>query len=161
MARFNNPLANVQVAAPCKADWNQMMGDERVRFCSECSLNVYNLSRMTRSEAEALIVRSEGRLCVRLYRRRDGSIITRDCPVGLRAIRSRVSYVAKAICSTVFGLLAGFGVHEAFSSILPLTPQRTMGVMARPLDSPLVTIDQTTVKVNDPAVRTRHSRSRR
>jgi hypothetical protein len=129
MARFNNPLAGVRVAAPCKADWNQMMGDERARFCGACSLNVYNLSAMTRSEAETLIVRNEGRLCVKFYRRRDGSIITRDCPVGLRAIRRRVSYVAKAVCSMMFGLLAGLGVHEAFSSIVPF-PQRTMGVMA-------------------------------
>jgi hypothetical protein len=130
MARFNNPLAGVRVAAPCKADWNQMMGDERARFCGACSLNVYNLSAMTRSEAETLIARSEGRLCVKFYRRRDGSIITRDCPVGLHAIRRRVSYVAKAVCSMMFGLLAGLGVHEAFSSIVPFIPQRTMGVMA-------------------------------
>lgn len=161
MARFNNPLADVQVAAPCKADWNQMMGDERVRFCSECSLNVYNLSRMTRSEAEALIARSEGRLCVKFYRRYDGSIITRDCPIGLRAIRRRVSYVAKAICSMVFGLLAGLGVHEAFSSIVPFGPQRTMGVMARPLDPSFARMGQVTVEVDDRAVRTRSSRFRR
>src|SRR5882724_10690219 len=115
MARFNNPLAGVQVAAPCQADWNQMMGYERVRFCGACNLNVYNLSSMTRSEAESLIARNEGRLCVRFYRRRDGSIITKDCPVGLRAIRRRVSYVAKAIGSMVLGLFAGLGVHEAFS----------------------------------------------
>ena len=134
MARFNNPLAGVRVAAPCKADWNQMMGDERVRFCGACSLNVYNLSAMTRSEAENLIARSEGRLCVKFYRRRDGSIITRDCPVGLRAIRRRVSYVAKAVCSMLFGLLAGLGVQEAFSSIVPFVPARTMGVMAQPVD---------------------------
>jgi hypothetical protein len=131
MARFNNPLANVQVAAPCKADWNQMMGDERVRFCSECNLNVYNLSAMTRSDAESLIVRNEGRLCVKFYRRRDGSIITRDCPVGLRAIRDRVSYLTKAIASAVLGFMAGVGVHEAVSSSLTaLRPGRTMGVMA-------------------------------
>jgi len=131
MARFNNPLANVQVAAPCKADWNQMMGDERVRFCSECNLNVYSLSAMTRSDAESLIVRNEGRLCVKFYRRRDGSIITRDCPVGLRAIRRRVSYLTKAIASAVLSFMAGVGVHEAVSSSLTaLRPGRTMGVMA-------------------------------
>jgi hypothetical protein len=132
MARFNNPLAGVRVATPCKADWNQMMGDERVRFCGACSLNVYNLSAMTRSEAETLIARSEGRLCVKFYRRWDGSIITRNCPIGLSAIRRRVSYVAKAVCSMMFGLLAGFGVHEAFSSsVTALRPGRTMGTMVQ------------------------------
>ena len=137
MARFNNRLDHVRIAAPCKADWDQMIGNERVRFCGQCSLNVYNLSGMTRSDAESLIARTEGRLCVRFYRRFDGSIITKDCPVGLRAIRRRVSYVAKAISSTVMGLLAGLGVYGIVSSVVPITPQRTMGIMVRPLEPPV------------------------
>jgi hypothetical protein len=137
MARFNNPLADVQVAAPCKADWNQMMGDDRARFCGECNLNVYNLSRMTRSDAENLIARNEGRLCVRFYRRGDGSIITKDCPIGLRAIRRRVSFLTKAIASAVLSFMAGVGIHEAVSSSLAALPTgRTMGVMARQVDAP-------------------------
>lgn len=132
MARFTNRLDHVRIAAPCKADWNQMIGDERVRFCGQCSLNVYNLSSMNKSDAESLIARNEGRLCVRFYRRYDGSIITKDCPVGLRAFRRRLSYVAKAISSSVLGLLAGLGVYGVASSVVPLAPQRTMGVMAAP-----------------------------
>ena len=131
MARFRNTLNHVHIAAPCQADWDQMIGNERVRFCGQCSLNVYNLSGMTRSDAESLIARTEGRLCVRFYRRSDGSIITKDCPVGLRAIRRRVSYVAKAISSMVLGLFAGLGLHEAFSNIVPFRPERTMGIIAR------------------------------
>src|SRR6267378_6305632 len=114
MSRFDSPLDNVRVAAPCSADWEQMIGNERARFCGQCNLNVYNLSSMTKSEAESFITRNEGSVCVRFYRRRDGSIITDDCPVGLRAIRRRVSYIARAIGSVVLGLFAGLGVHEAF-----------------------------------------------
>jgi hypothetical protein len=135
MARFTNRLNHVRIAAPCKADWEQMIGDERVRFCGQCNLNVYNLSSMTRLDAESLVARNEGRLCIRFYRRFDGSIITKDCPVGLRAIRRRVSYVAKAVSSSVLGLLAGLGVYGAVSSILPvLAPQRTMGIMVREIN---------------------------
>jgi hypothetical protein len=137
MAKFRNPLDHVRVAAPCKADWDQMMGSDRVRFCGQCSLNVYNLSAMTRSDAESLIARTEGRLCVRFYRRRDGSIITKDCPVGLQAIRRRVSYVARAISSMVLGLFAGLGVHEVFTNIVSFKPERTMGVIARNVDPPV------------------------
>jgi len=137
MARFNNSLDHVRVAAPCKADWDQMIGSERVRFCGQCSLNVYNLSAMTRSDAESLIARTEGRLCVRFYRRRDGSIITKDCPVGLRAIRLRLSYIARALGSMALGLFAGLGVHEAFSTIAPLVHERTMGVLAALTDPPV------------------------
>ncbi len=130
MARFRNPLDHVRVASPCEADWDQMIGSERVRFCGQCSLNVYNLSAMTRSDAESLIAGTEGRLCVRFYRRRDGSIITDDCPVGLRAIRRRMSYIARAVGSMVLGLFAGLGVHEAFTSLALFAPQTTMGAIA-------------------------------
>jgi hypothetical protein len=163
MARFRNPLDQVQVAAPCPADWNQMIGSERVRFCGQCSLNVYNLSSMTRAEAEHLIARTEGRLCVRFYRRRDGSIITKDCPVGLRAVGRRVSYVAKAVVSLVLGLFGGLGVHEAFSNIVAFEPGRTMGVMAREVDPPvqltqgLVTVEE---KMVNPTPKRRRSSSR-
>src|SRR6267143_4833626 len=142
MAQFRNTLNHVRVAAPCESDWDQMIGDERVRFCGPCSLNVYNLSSMTRSDAEALIARTEGKLCVRFYRRRDGSIITKDCPVGLRAIRRRVSYIAKAIGSMVLGLFAGLGVHEAFNAIAPFAPQRTMGVIARRVEPPVLVVGE-------------------
>src|SRR5258706_1933737 len=104
MARFRNKLDHVRVAAPCTSDWDQMIGSERVRFCGQCSLNVYNLSSMTRSDAEALIARTEGRLCVRFYRRSDGTIITKDCPVGLRAIRRHVARVSGAVFATIMSL---------------------------------------------------------
>ncbi|HVR40948.1 MAG TPA: carboxypeptidase-like regulatory domain-containing protein, partial [Thermoanaerobaculia bacterium] len=43
-----------------------------------------------------LLVRTEGRVCARLYRRADGTVLTRDCPTGLRALRRRASRVAAA-----------------------------------------------------------------
>ena len=56
-----------------------MPGDDRVRSCSACSRLVYNLAAMTSDEALALIANREGRLCARLFRRADGTIITADC----------------------------------------------------------------------------------
>ncbi len=58
-----------------------MDGDERVRFCRECNRNVYNLSAMTDAEARRVVAEREGRLCVRFYQRRDGTVLTSDCPV--------------------------------------------------------------------------------
>jgi hypothetical protein len=112
MIRFSNLLDNIRIASPCNADWDQMIGNERARFCGHCNLNVYNLSSMTREEAELLVGRTEGRLCVRYFRRADGSVITQDCPVGLRAIRRRMSHVARAVGSAVLGFLAGLGFYE-------------------------------------------------
>jgi hypothetical protein len=85
-------LPNVQVASPCTADWEGMMGDSRVRHCAQCNLNVYNFSEMTSGEIAQLIAASKGqRLCGRLYRRVDGTILTSDCPVGVRVRIRRVS----------------------------------------------------------------------
>ena len=117
MRRFTSPLDNVRIAAPCSADWEQMRGDERVRFCAQCSLNVYNLSGMTRREAEGVVARAEGRLCVRFYRRPDGTILTSNCPVGLRAIKRRVSKTASAVLSALMGFFTGAGVAAGVSQL--------------------------------------------
>jgi hypothetical protein len=90
-----------------------MIGGDRARFCGQCELNVYNLSAMSTLEAESLIARTEGRLCVRYYRRKDGSIITQDCPVGLRALKQRAAKIKRALASLVLGFLAGLGFHSA------------------------------------------------
>src|SRR5258708_31712641 len=101
------PLVNIQnirVASPCPADWNKMVGDERTRHCAECNLNVYNLSAMTEREVQKLIVKSQGRLCARFYRRADGTILTQDCPRGLRAVAQHVSRTVAAVLSAVMSV---------------------------------------------------------
>ncbi|MFL6255116.1 MAG: hypothetical protein ACJ74T_08825 [Pyrinomonadaceae bacterium] len=111
MPTYTNPLEHVRVAAPCRADWEKMVGDERMRYCDSCSLHVYNLSGMTRREAEALVASAEGRLCVRFYRRADGTILTRNCPVGLSALKRRAAHVATATLTAVLGFFAGLGLN--------------------------------------------------
>jgi hypothetical protein len=107
MSKRTSPLDSVTVAAPCEASWESMIGDERVRFCGLCNLNVYNLSAMNRQDAERLISEAEGRLCIRYYRRTDGTILTRNCPVGLRALKRRLSRIACAFASAVISFCAG------------------------------------------------------
>ncbi len=125
MAQFTDPLSHVRIAAPCRADWERMHGNERVRFCGECSMNVYNLSNMSKKDAEALILNAEGRLCVRYYHRADGSIITNNCPVGLRALKRRVSGFSRAVISSVISFFAGMavltGLETAKSSFAAMT----------------------------------------
>ncbi|HYY94520.1 MAG TPA: carboxypeptidase-like regulatory domain-containing protein [Pyrinomonadaceae bacterium] len=105
-------LARVRVASPCGVSWEGMEGDARMRFCRECNLNVYNLSEMTGAEAASLVAATEGRLCARFYRRADGTVLTRDCPTGLRAARLRVSragVAAFAALLSLFGVASGKG----------------------------------------------------
>ena len=92
-------LENIQIAAPCSATWADMSGDARVRHCQFCQKNVYNLSEMTRAQAEALIQQKEGKLCIRFYQRADGTILTDNCPVGLRAIRRRMRWIGAGMAA--------------------------------------------------------------
>ena len=87
--RDSEILARVNVASPCTASWDAMEGDEQARFCGGCKKNVYNLSAMTAEEAAALVRNTEGRLCVRYYRRTDGTMLTADCPIGASARQAR------------------------------------------------------------------------
>ena len=128
MSRFKSQLDNVRVAAPCGADWDSMFGTDRQRFCGLCKLNVYNLSAMTREEAEVFVGRAEGRVCVRYYLRHDGSIITKNCPVGLAALKKRWSRVAHAFGSIVFSLIAGLGFHKATEKIVLAIADRVLVV---------------------------------
>jgi hypothetical protein len=46
---------------------------------------------MTAAEVQELVERRTGRLCLRLCRRWDGTVLTRDCPVGVARVRMRVA----------------------------------------------------------------------
>lgn len=104
-------LDDIRIATPCSADWNAMPGDERVRHCPECRLNVYNVAAMSRRDAGLLIQQKEGRLCVRLHRRADGTLITADCWDKLRAARRR-GRLAFA-CAIVLVCLIHVGIRFA------------------------------------------------
>jgi hypothetical protein len=106
-------LEDLQIASPCHAEWSDMEGDERVRFCGICEKNVYNLSGMTRQEATALVTDREGSVCIRMFRRTDGTVLTGDCPVGVRAALHRArreAFVAAAAgVAAITALLAFLG----------------------------------------------------
>lgn len=142
MPRFQHPLDEISVASPCPANWDDMIGTERARFCGQCSLNVYNLSAMTRTEAEDLISHTEGRLCVRFFRRSDGTVLTQNCPIGFAAVRARLKRRATAMLTTAFGFLAGIGVFSLFPA--PNAPAETIRgkfvylLKPKPAEQPMV-----------------------
>ena len=113
MSKQSDRLDRVRIASPCSVSWERMVGNDHVRFCDQCNLNVYNISSMTRKQAEALVVSTEGRLCVRLYKRTDGTVITQDCPVGLRALRRRVSRIAGAAFTALMSFCMSVSGQES------------------------------------------------
>ena len=134
MSEFDSPLNNLRIASPCSADWNRMDGDERKRFCGDCKMNVYNLSGMTKYDAEHLLRMSEGRLCVRYFKRADGTILTADCPVGWAKVKQRVTIFAAAAFSLVISLFGAMFLISMFKK----TTAPLMGAVAieRPTPTP-------------------------
>lgn len=129
---YSPQLEKIKVAAPCTAEWRWMYGNDRVRFCSQCNLNVYNLSALTTEQAEDLIRSTEGRLCVRFYRRKDGSIITQNCPQGLQAIKEKLNRTRARIAAAVLTFFGSLGLLWWMKQESPpLFP--TTGMIALPI----------------------------
>lgn len=157
-ARAKLPMLDqIRVASPCTADWNQMTGDDRTRHCGECQKNVYNLSGMTREEAEALIVERNGDLCVRYYQRQDGTILLADCSVGAQRLRRRNKTAARAAALVAGGLVAAGAMAPHMMVMgkmaprdeLRIQPEVTMGLLAAPDPPPA---DQAVPSQNQPDV---------
>jgi hypothetical protein len=75
-------LNGLRAASPCNASWEEREGDDLVRFCARCQRTVYNVSGMIRREAADFVREADRRLGVRFYRRRDGTLLSDNCPVG-------------------------------------------------------------------------------
>lgn len=104
-------LAKIDVAAPCSVPWSSMKGDDQVRLCKQCDQHVFNLESMTVDEISRMIAEKEGKACVRFYRRFDGTLLTKDCAVGLAARMRRRLFKVAIFLAGVISLLT-FGMIQ-------------------------------------------------
>jgi Carboxypeptidase regulatory-like domain len=93
-----------------------MVGDERVRYCPDCKLDVYNFSSMSDEDVERIVPRREQRLCARVRQRPDGTVMTRNSSVSFSAVMQRISRAAS------IALAAAISVAPAMAG-----PPRTPG----------------------------------
>ncbi len=93
-------VQNIYIAAPCPVSWDSMQGDDKVRLCNGCSKSVYNLSAMSSNEADGFLRKNGVSECMILFRRADGTVITDNCPIGLRRLRDQ--------WRRTLGLVSGF-----------------------------------------------------
>ena len=121
MAYFT--IDNIYVASPCDVPWSSMDGNSTVRHCGDCKKNVYNLSLLTREEANQLLYEKEGKLCVRLYKRFDGTVLTADCPKGLRMMRKQYLMTRARVLTMAAGLFGFLGMCA--SSCMGVPADRT------------------------------------
>jgi hypothetical protein len=113
-------LGVVKLASPCRMRWNDLEGDDDVvRTCTRCDQRVYNVSALSTLEARELLIKTEGRLCVRFFTRRDGTVITAQCREGQRlALVRRVAGAIGAAVLAVSGASAARGVSDMVSDQL-------------------------------------------
>lgn len=98
-------LDDLQLRRPCSRRWEELhpvAGDGAKRFCTECSLHVHDLSSMPPEEALGLVIREEGKLCVRYERTPDGKFVSPAPPVtrwrrGLLAVGRAASVMLAAV----------------------------------------------------------------
>src|SRR5579863_4233476 len=98
-------LDTVTIPTPCTVPWDEMRGDERTRFCTKCSKHVNDISEMTNAEALHLLNVTSESVCVRLYRRPDGRVVTSDCPRTLRERAWKWINKRSSVAASVFALL--------------------------------------------------------
>ena len=97
-------LEDIRIVSPCPALWSEMNGTDRIRHCNICGKNVFNISEMSRAEARTLI-NKEKQFCARIFVRKDGSVMTSDCPVGLRSIHKLMVKRLTAVAALAIGLI--------------------------------------------------------
>lgn len=139
-------LESVKVASPCHADWDEMTGDDRSRFCGHCQKDVFNLSGMTRDEAEQFLRERTTSACVRVYRRADGTVLTSDCEVGARRVRRRKIAVAAAVGGGLIAAGAWMASRAAQTVMMGemQAPPRSADVKPAPTDRGTVTMGEMT-----------------
>lgn len=71
----------LHIAEPCTADWEQMSGDERRRFCGQCQRHVHDLNQLTETEALDLL-ENQDEVCVQYRAQVDGTVRFRPAQTG-------------------------------------------------------------------------------
>lgn len=95
----------IRVASPCSERWESMQGDERRRFCAKCQLHVHNVRELSEAEVVKLLSEATGRVCGRVYQRPDGTVLTKDCPVGVAKVRRQVAMAFVTVAAMIVAVI--------------------------------------------------------
>jgi hypothetical protein len=110
----------MRTATPCDASWESMSGDERVRRCTLCDRDVFDLAQVSAPQSLELLCRGGASpSSLHLHRRKDGTVITSDCARGIARRKRRLAVlgVAAGAAATVASLREP--IAEAFTPIPP------------------------------------------
>lgn len=112
-SKTNEPLDNLTLSYSCPVAWNNMDGNERERLCKQCDKKVYNISNLSRSEANSFLLSKAGKeTCYSFYLRADGTIKTDNCPAIFRPIRDKCKLMMRA-CSFMLAFVSSVSSSHA------------------------------------------------
>lgn len=107
-----------------------MSGDDHTRHCAACDRDVHDLSAMTREElSDFLEAPHQGRRCVRFFRRPDGTVMTSDCPLGVRARHTKRGLAAAGISTAAIAV--GLVLTQPVAAEAPTGPPSRAPLAAR------------------------------
>jgi hypothetical protein len=95
----------------------------------KCDKDVYDLSALSREEADLLLAAREGKACIRLFQCDDGTVLTQDCPVGVRRKRLALAGVlalGSSVAGTALSLFAASGVNPGATSTTDMVGLETV-----------------------------------
>ena len=73
---MKNSLENLEIKNPCQMDWEEMMGNEKVRRCERCQQSIYNISELTRRRALKVLNQPNEKICISYLQDENKQIIT-------------------------------------------------------------------------------------
>lgn len=95
---LRDEVERIVIQAPCQVGWDEMTGDDMIRFCGQCKKNVHNLSTLPDDRlAEVLAERKIKEACVIMSKDKDGRVKFDNCPVALRKVRDHYKKVAVSL----------------------------------------------------------------
>lgn len=109
MTTRKTSLDRIEITSPCDADWDEMTGSEQIRYCTECNKYVYNLSAMTRRDAEELVATRRSQMCTRMIRDLNGGTITVDSLPPVRLLGRRPGPIASTVVTTILSIAPAVG----------------------------------------------------
>ncbi len=102
LEHMNSNTSPWTIKQRCTADWEQMRGDDKRRFCEHCQCHVHNVSAMTRAEREDFARPENMQECVFYSQRSDGEVADLSFLVRLRRMFPFLRFV---YWSALVGLL--------------------------------------------------------
>ncbi len=104
----------VSQAGRCRERWGAMTGDDRVRRCSRCRSQVYDLGGLSSDESERVLEAHGDASAPRLFQREDGTVLSADCPVGRprKVARAIVATTALTVAALTLAALVGLSARS-------------------------------------------------